>query len=125
MAPNEVVTFRRWQVVIIFVLLTLGATGVALWNGYRINQAEDRINRNTEIALHARVKATQAEEFVSTFQERIRGEKVCTESNRGDPCRALFQRLAEDLSAEQIHELACAVAKELLLPQYKTSCVRA
>ena len=123
MAPKEVVTLRRWQVIVVFVLMALGATGVAFWNGYRINQAEDRIQRNTKIAIAAHVKATQAQSFVESFQERIRGEKVCTESNRGDPCRALFQRLAEDLSTQQRRDLACAVAQELQLPEYKVFCV--
>lgn len=123
MAPNEVVTLRRWQIIAAFILLTLGATGVAFWNGYRINQAEERISRNTKIAIQAHVRATQAQAFVSTFQERIRSEKVCTESNRGDPCRALFQRLAEDLSAAQRLALACEVARNLQLSQYKAFCV--
>lgn len=123
MAPNEIVTLRRWQVLAAFVLLTLGATGVAFWNGYRIDQAEDRIERNTKIAIEAHVRATQAQTFVDTFRERIRSERVCTESNRGDPCRALFQRLAEDLSAQQRLTLACEVARQLQLPEYKTFCV--
>lgn len=123
MAPNEIVTFRRWQVLLIFALLTIGATGVAFWNGYRISQAEERIQYNTDIAIAARVKAKQAETFVESFQERIRSEKVCTETNRGDSCRALFQRLAEDLSVEQRLALACEVARQLQLPQYKVFCV--
>jgi hypothetical protein len=123
MAPNEVVTLRRWQVIAAFVLLVVGATGVAFWNDYRIDQAEDRIQRNTKIAIAAHVKATQAQTFVNTFQERIRRERVCTESNRGAPCRALFQRLAEDLSVEQRLLLACEVARNLQLPQYKVFCV--
>lgn len=123
MAPNEIVTLRRWQVLAAFVLLTLGATGVAFWNGYRIDQAEQRILRNTKIAIAAHVKATRAQQFVDTFADRIRREKVCTETNRGDSCRALFQRLAEDLSEQQRIALACDVAKTLQLPQYKVFCV--
>lgn len=123
MAPNEVVTLRRWQVLAVFVLLVLGATGVAFWNGYRIDQAEERVQRNTKIAIAAHVKATQAQSFVKSFQDRIRRERVCTESNRGDPCRALFQRLAEDLSPAQRLALACEVARGLQLPQYKVFCV--
>ena len=123
MAPKEVVTLRRWQVIVVFVIFVIGATGVAFWNGYRINQAEERINRNSQLAIEAHIKATQAQSFVDGFQDRIRRERVCTESNRGDPCRALFQRLAEDLSAQQRLDLACAVALELQLPQYKVFCV--
>jgi CHASE1-domain containing sensor protein len=123
MAPNEVVTLRRWQVFAAFVAVTIGATGVAAWNGYRINQAEQRIQRSTKLAISAHVRATQAQTFVDTFQERIRKERVCTESNRGDPCRALFQRLAEDLSAEQRLALACEVGRYLQLPEYKVFCV--
>ena len=116
------VTVRRWEIVASFVVLAVVATGVALWNGYRIHQAEKRINRNTAIAVSAQVKATRAVDFVENFQERIHAEKVCTESNRGDPCRALFQRLSEDISAQQRLALACEVAKDLQLPQYKVFC---
>lgn len=123
MAPNEVVVLRRWQVLAAFVLLTLGATGVAFWNGYRIDQAEKRIQRNTQLAIVAHAKATQAKDDVDFFKGRLQREQVCTRSNRGIPCRALFQRLAEDISPKQRLDLACEVAKDLQLPQYKVFCV--
>ncbi len=116
------ITVRRWEVIAAFMIVAAVATVVALWNGYRIHQAERRINRNTAIAVSAKVKAAQAVDFVENFQARIHAEKVCTESNRGDPCRALFQRLSEDLSAEQRLALACEVARNLQLPQYKVFC---
>lgn len=123
MAPNEVVTLRRWQIIAAFVLLTIGATGVAFWNDYRIDQAEKRIRRNTALAIAAHAHATRTRNFVENFKLSLQLEKVCTESNRGDPCRALFQRLAEDISAEQRLALACEVARNLQLSQYKAFCV--
>lgn len=117
------VVVRRWEVAASFVLLAVVATSVALWNGHRIDQAEKRISRNTDIAVTAKVKAARAENFVENFKERIQSDKVCTESNRGMACRALFERLAQDITTSQRHELACAVAKELQWPQYKTFCV--
>lgn len=116
------VVLRRWQVVCAFLLLGVVATTVAFWNNHRINHAEERINRNAEIAIAAQVKAARADELVSNFKLRLEAEKVCSESNRGDACRALFQRLAEDLSAQQRRDLACSVAKELQLPQYQAFC---
>ena len=116
------VTVRRWEVVASFMIVAAVATGVGLWNGYRLHQAEERSNRNTAIAVSAQVQAARAVDFVDNFQARIRAEKVCTESNRGDPCRSLFQRLAEDLSAQQRLALACEVARNLQLSQYKVFC---
>lgn len=125
--PNRPVTVRRWEVIAIFVIVIAAAAGSVQWANHntneRIDEAEKRISRNTEIAIQARVKAARAEDFVTNFRERIASEKVCTESNRGDPCRALFQRLSEDLSPEQRRALACAVAQELQLrPQYQEFC---
>lgn len=115
----------RLQIVGSFLTLIAVAIIITVWNDHRIDQAEKRIIRNTNLAISANVKAARAEEFVKNFRERLSSEKVCSESNRGDACRALFQRLAEDLSPQQRRDLACAVADELKLPQYREFCDRA
>ena len=46
--PNKPVTVRRWEVVGAFLLLVAVAVLIALWNDYRIDQAEERILRNQQ-----------------------------------------------------------------------------
>lgn len=123
MSPRRFLPGDRWQMIGAFLTICVISAAFTLFFDRRIDQAEKRITRNTEIALAARLKAARAEDFVTNFRQRIADEKVCTESNRGDPCRALFQRLAEDLSPQQRRDLACAVAQELqLTPQYRQFC---
>ena len=122
MSPRRIVVVTRWKVIVAYVVMvTLAVLGSA-YNTHRIDDAEKRIARNTEIAIAARLDASRVEDFVQNFKSRLQSEKVCSESNRGDSCRALFQRLSEDLSPEQRRALSCAVAQELQLPQYRLYC---
>lgn len=121
--PTRFLPRDRWQVIGAFLTIVLVSVGLTLFFDHRLDQAEKRITRNTELAIEAKVQSARAEDFVENFRQRIADEKVCTESNRGDPCRALFQRLAEDISSEQRRDLACAIAQELQLrPQYQAFC---
>jgi hypothetical protein len=53
--------------------------------------------------------------------QRIKGvlfsEKICSVSNTGEACRALFNRLADSLSEKQRFRLACDVLAALDLPE--------
>lgn len=60
--PRKVVELHRWQVVGAFLLLVAVAVLVSLWNDYRIDQAEERINRNQQMDVHQnRVRAVLLE----------------------------------------------------------------
>lgn len=40
---------------------------------------------------------------------QLKSEKVCSESNRGEACRDLFNRLATSISEKQRLRLACVI----------------
>lgn len=102
---------RRWgEILAAFVALFVIAIAVAVWNNQRIDRAERRI------------RITQQMTAKLTFESRLHAERVCSNSNRGQACRDLFQRLAEDISPTQRRELACTVAAILALPEYETVC---
>ena len=56
-------------------------------------------------ATHALKVALNAQTFINDLKK----EKVCTDSNRGEACRDLFNRLATSISEEQRFRLACVV----------------
>lgn len=46
---------------------------------------------------------------VDTVQRILSSEKVCSETNQGTACRALYDRLSDNISDAQRHRLACVV----------------
>jgi hypothetical protein len=53
---------------------------------------------------------------IQQIQQLLVTEKVCSLSNQGDACRALFDRLAVNLSEAQRFRLACDVLAPLDIP---------
>ena len=54
---------------------------------------------------------------VTRIQAVLFSEKVCSDSNRGAACRALFDRLAESLSDNQRLRAACSMLAVLDLEE--------
>jgi hypothetical protein len=53
---------------------------------------------------------------IQQIQRVLRSEKVCSLSHQGSACRALFDRLAMNLSEAQRFRLACDVLAPLHIP---------
>jgi len=70
--------------------------------GYTANR--DRI-QDTERVIHA-INSTASKALVLST---LGSEKVCSQSNQGSACRALFDRLARNLSPAQRKRLGCDV----------------
>lgn len=68
MSPNRVVTLHRWQIVAAFLALVASSVLVALWNDYRIDQAGDRISRNTASAADLQHASEELEKVTEKLQ---------------------------------------------------------
>lgn len=84
MTPMRTVELHRWQIVGAFLLLLAVAVGVAVWNDYRIDQAEHRINMNSESIAKAQATAEVAKQLSATSKREAitRDRKICQESNK-------------------------------------------
>lgn len=97
---------RHWRPAIIAALVVI-ALACGYVAGTATNLARDALR--TARANKARVTHLK-------FALDLRSEQVCSRTNRGEPCRQLFARLAQDISPAQEHELACTVARRLAIP---------
>ena len=70
--------------------------------------AVNSIQNASDHALRVAVEASKQAEINRVFVK----EKVCSDTNQGEPCRDLFERLANNLSKEQRFRLACLVLYE-------------
>lgn len=52
---------------------------------------------------------------VARIKKVLVTEKVCSDTNRGPPCRALYERVQRDMSLKQRKQRACDVARILNL----------
>lgn len=87
------------------IVLIVSLTAV----GYLLKQNHDNASRIKTIALGADFQSEQ-----NRIQQKLAKEKVCSQSsNRLIACRALFDRLSNNISDKQRHELACAVLEQM------------
>jgi Trm5-related predicted tRNA methylase len=64
---------------------------------------------------HQAQSAAKTAQAVAVVQ-KLRAEKVCSESNQGQACRDLFHRLVNNADPEIRREFGCLVARELHRP---------
>jgi hypothetical protein len=65
---------------------------------------------------HLNQQTQQNTRQIQQVRQLLVAEKVCSVSNQGDACRALFDRLAIHLSEAQRFRLACDVLAPLDIP---------
>jgi hypothetical protein len=65
---------------------------------------------------HLNQQTQQNTRQIQQVRQLLVAEKVCSVSNQGAACRALFDRLATHLSKEQRFRLACDVLAPLDIP---------
>ena len=71
------------------------------------NAVQSGADRALKIAVSANRKATSTEEFISSLKK----EKVCSETNQGQACRDLFDRLSGNISEAQRLKFTCVTLK--------------
>lgn len=70
----------------------------------------NEIQHQTQLDYNKR-KITETDTAVHrhNFQDQVRSDKVCTEQNQGDACRALFDRVAASMTWSQRKTAACGL----------------
>lgn len=99
------------------VAIALAIGAVVLIGGLAATAYEIRQNRNQTKTI--RIIASRANDRAEAVRvlTTLTREKVCSESsNQPVACRALFNRLAGNISEEQRFKLACAVLDKLRGP---------
>lgn len=66
-----------------------------------LNTIQNASDHALEVAVSAEKKARISQELAK--------EKVCSETNQGEACRDLFQRLRNNISNTQRFQLACVI----------------
>lgn len=103
---------RYWMTLVAASVLTL-----LLAIGVIVQQHDNRDRIRDADALTTRVEriANRNAAFIDAYAVRLslQSEKVCSESNRGSACRALFERLVEDITRTQTRRMACGAVRAL------------
>ena len=89
---------RRLDLLILYVLFVF--VGILSFNAVQAGS-----ERALRVAIAARSEVQAHEEVINQF----RAEKVCSDTNQGQACRDLFNRLRNNITDEQRFQLACMV----------------
>jgi hypothetical protein len=100
MSPTRAVTLHRWQVVAAFLVVVLSSVLVAVWNDYRIDQAEKRITANSARS-----------DDIKAITERLQKNEVAANQATVDSCYSRNSQLPS------LHKLLIAIRSTLDDPQ--------
>jgi hypothetical protein len=104
---------RTTRIVLVSVVLTMALLFSAVSVFHVLNDTTDQVSKNTSLA-------EQNAKEVRQIKAVLFSEKVCSDTNRGQACRDLFNRLASSLSPDQRFRLGCDVLAALNLAELDT-----